>query len=191
MLFEKSSEINVTGSVTTGLELLDFVQKNPVDVILCEVDLPELNGITALRTLKKEFGHIKVVMFSSHPEEIYAVSTIKAGASGYIQKSVSTQTIKDAIIKVFQGGIYISEDLASKLAFEGKGIKRNKHYKKLSMREIETLKLISIGKRNKEIAKELNINEKTVSTYKMRLMKKLNVSNIVDLISQARQLDLS
>jgi len=190
MLFEHSKDIQVIGSVTTGKELFDFVGKYDVDVVLSEIDLPELNGITALRTLKKEYSYVKVIMFSSHPEEIYAISTIKAGASGYLTKTVSTQTIKDAIIKVYNGGIYISNDLAQRLAFNERSNKPNKLYKKLSMREVEVLKLLCSGRRNKEISKELEINEKTVSTYKARLMKKLNVTNLVDLVNQARHLEL-
>ena len=191
MLFESIADITVTGSVTTGIELLDFVEKNPVDIVLTEIDLPELNGITAIRTLKREFSDVKVIVFSSQPEEIYAISTIKTGASGYVSKSVSTQTIKDAILKVYHGGIYISNKLAKRLTFDEKGNKLGKLYKKLSIREIEVLKLLSTGKRNKDIANELKINEKTVSTYKARLMRKLNVTNLVDLVNQARHLDLS
>ena len=190
MLLESSSDIQVIGSATTGKELFDAVGRSKVDIVLSEIDLPELNGITALRTLKKEYADVKVIMFSSHPEEIYAVSTIKAGASGYLTKTVSTQTIKDAIMKVYNGGIYISNHLAQRLAFDQRGSKPSKLYKKLSTREVEVLKLLSTGRRNKEIAEELAINEKTVSTYKARLMKKLNVTNLVDLINQARHLEL-
>lgn len=191
MLLESSSDIQVIGSATTGKELFDVVGRTKPDIVLSEIDLPELNGITALRTLKKEYQDIKVIMFSSHPEEIYAVSSIKAGASGYLTKSVSTQTIKDAIMKVYSGGIYISNDLAQRLTFEERGNRPSKLYKKLSTREVEVLKLLSSGRRNKEIAEELNINEKTVSTYKARLMKKLNVNNLVDLINQSRHLELN
>jgi two-component system invasion response regulator UvrY len=191
MLLESSSDIQVIGSATTGKELFDVVGRTKPDIVLSEIDLPELNGITALRTLKKEYQDIKVIMFSSHPEEIYAVSSIKAGASGYLTKSVSTQTIKDAIMKVYSGGIYISNDLAQRLTFEKRGNRPSKLYKKLSTREVEVLKLLSSGRRNKEIAEELNINEKTVSTYKARLMKKLNVTNLVDLINQSRHLELN
>lgn len=191
MLFESIPDINVIGSVTTGIELLEFVESHHVDVVLTEIDLPELNGITALRTLKREFSQIKVIIFSAHAEEIYAVSTIKAGASGYLTKTVSSQTIKDAILKVYHGGIYISNDLAKLLTHNERGNTIGQLYKKLSMREIEVLKLLSIGKRNKDISEELKINQKTVSTYKARLMKKLNVTNLVDLVNQARHLDLS
>ena len=189
LLFESSENISVIGSVASGKDLFDFVTKNPVDVVLSEIDLPELNGITALRTIKKEFTDVKVIMFSSHSEDIYAVSTIKAGAAGYLSKTADKQIIKDAIIKVHEGGIYISNKLAQRLAFDKHG-RRKSSYKKLSTREVEVLKLLCSGRKNKEIALELDINEKTVSTYKARLMQKLNVTNLVDLINQARHLEL-
>jgi len=189
-VFETSHDIEIVQVVRSGRELFDIVGTKDFDVILSEIDLPELNGITALRTLKKEYKELKVIMFSAHPEEIYAVSTIKAGAVGYLSKTVEPSLIVDAIKKVHQGGIYISNNLAQLLAFDERGNKPSKLYKKLSMREIEVLKLLSSGRKNKEVAKELDINEKTVSTYKARLMKKLNVTNIVDLVNQARALEL-
>ena len=147
----------------------------------------DTNGITVLRTIKKEYSDVSVIMFSTHPEDIYAISAIKAGASGYLSKTVKTSTIKRAILKVFKGGIYVSKELAETLTFEKNSLGTMNLYKKLSTREVEVLKLISSGKRNNEIASQLNINEKTVSTYKIRLMKKLNVSNLVELIDHGRQ----
>ncbi len=190
-LFESSPEIQIVATVDNGKELFEYVNKHAVDVVLSEIDLPGLNGITALRTMKREYSDLKVIIFSSHPEEVYAVSTIKAGASGYLPKSVDTNTIKEAILKVYNGGIYISNNLAQRLAFDETGNKPSRLYKKLSTREVEVLKLLSSGRKNKEIAIELEINEKTVSTYKARLLKKLNVTNIVDLINQARHLELN
>ncbi len=189
-LFESSPEIQIVATVDNGRELFEYVNKNPVDIVISEMDLPGLNGITALRTIKREHSDVKIIIFSSHPEEVYAVSTIRAGASGYLPKSVDTNTIKEAILKVNSGGIYISNNLAQRLAFDETGNKPSKLYKKLSTREIEVLKLLSSGRKNKEIAQELEINEKTVSTYKARLLKKLNVTNIVDLINQARHLEI-
>ncbi|MBT8304264.1 MAG: response regulator transcription factor [Bacteroidia bacterium] len=189
-MFESSPEIDVVGEADNGKELFNFIDNHRVDIVISEIDLPQLNGITALRTLKKDHHEVKVIIFSSHPEEIYAVSTIKAGAAGYLHKSASTETLKEAILKVYRGGIYISNNLAQRLAFDENGSKSSKLYKKLSTREVEVLRLLSSGKKNKEIAKELEINEKTVSTYKARLLKKLNVTNLVDLINQARHLEL-
>ena len=190
LLFITSSNIQVVGTLDDGEAIFEFLNKNKVDIIISEIDLPKLNGITALRRLNQEHPDVKVIMFSAQPEEVYAMNTIKAGASGYLCKTANIITLKEAIIKVYSGGVYLSNDLAQRLAI-GKRVSRSGNfYKKLSTREIEVLKLISSGRKNKEIAIELAINEKTVSTYKARLMKKLNVSNIVDLINRAKLLEL-
>ena len=143
------------------------------------------------KIIEQEYPNIKVLIFTSQPEEIYALNTIKAGASGYLTKTANVITLKEAIMKVAEGDTYLSNNLAHQLAF-GRQINKSSStlYRKLSTREIEVLKLISIGRKNKEIAKELDINEKTVSTYKSRLMKKLHVENIVDLINRAKLMEL-
>lgn len=191
LMFDNSPDIEVVGTLGTGIEIFEFIRRHPVDIIISEIDLPELNGITALRAIKKEHQDIKVIMFSHQPEEIYAISTIKAGASGYLHKSVTTDIVRDAILKVFHGGIALSEPMSKHLTHNDTKNKRNRLFKKLSTREVEVLRLLSVGKKNKEIALELNINEKTVSTYKARLYKKLNVNNLVDLIHQAKHKELT
>jgi len=180
---------SVVGSLSNGLEIFDFVKQNNVDVIISEIDLPELNGITALRALKKEHKHLKILMLSHQPDEIYAVSAIKAGASGYLNKVSSIEAIEQAILKIYSGDTALSNNVNG----ANNSVMTNtlNMFKKLSTREVEVLKLLSIGKKNKAIACELHINEKTVSTYKSRLYKKLNVTNIVDLIHQARFHNLS
>lgn len=190
LIFNASHDIKFAGSVGDGEAIFDFIQKTPVDVILCEIDLPKLNGITALRRLKKDFSETKVIIYSAQPEEVYAVSSIKAGAAGYIPKTADILTLKEAIMKVSTGGMYLSHELAQRLAIGSKSSKGHSFYKRLSTREVEVLKLLSSGRRNKEIAKELEINEKTVSTYRARLMKKLNVTNLVDLVNQAKNMEL-
>ncbi len=189
-LFKGDTEINVVAKASTTTELFSFMSGNAVDIVLLEMDIPEINGITALRKLKKEYPDVKVIMFSSQAEDVYAVSTLKAGASGYLSKSVETGMIKDAIMKVASGGIFISNELAQRLAFDESTNKPRRFFRRLSTREVEVLKLLSAGKRNKHIAEELNLNEKTVSTYKARLMRKLNVDNLVDLLQQAKALEL-
>lgn len=188
LLFETDPDIEVVGTIGTGIEIFEFIRRHPVDVLISEIDLPELNGITALRAIKKENEKLRVIMFSYHPEEIYAISTIKAGASGYLSKTVDTKTIKEAILKVHNGGIYLSDNMAKHLNYDDTRNNKSKLYKRLSTREVEVLKLLSSGRKNKEIAQELDINEKTVSTYKARLFKKLNVTNLVDLIHQAKHM---
>ena len=185
------SDFKVVGNLGSGIEIFDFVRRNPVDLIISEVDLPELNGITALRDIKKEHKHINILMFSHQPEEIYAISTIKAGASGYLSKTANITKLTDAINKIQEGGVYLSEKMDKHHKYTDASKSRARLFKRLSTREVEVLKLLSIGRKNKEIAEELSINEKTVSTYKARLYKKLNVNNILDLVHQAKNHDLA
>ena len=191
LLFENNEDIRVVGTVGSGVEIFEFVRRHEVDVIISEIELPELNGITALRAIKKEHSHINIIMFSYHPEEIYAISTIKAGASGYVSKSESVDVIIKAIKTVHNGDIYLSNKMSKHLNYNDTKNSKSRIYKRLSTREVEVLKLLSSGKKNKEIALELSINEKTVSTYKARLFKKLNVNNLIDLVNQGKQLDLT
>lgn len=191
LLFNSDPEIKVVGDVGSSIEIFEFVRRHPVDVIISEIDLPELNGITALRAIKKEHEEMKVIMLSNQPEEIYAVSTIKAGASGYLHKSVPTDTIREAVLKVSKGEVFLSDAMDKHLNFSDVKNKKNKLFKRLSTREVEVLRLLTSGKKNKEIAVELGINEKTVSTYKLRLLTKLNVTNLVDLIHQAKHHNLT
>ena len=191
LILNSYPDFKAVGLLNSGIEIFEFVRRNDVDVIISEVDLPELNGITALRAIKKENKHINVLMFSSQLEEIYAISTLKAGASGYLHKTATPDKIIEAITTIQDGKVYLSEKMDKHYKFEDTRKSRTRLFKRLSTREVEVLKLLSIGKKNKEIAQELDINEKTVSTYKARLFKKLNVNNLVDLIHQAKHHDLA
>jgi two-component system response regulator FimZ (fimbrial Z protein) len=190
LLFSASSNIQIVASLDDGEAIIDFVKKNPVDIILTEIDLPKLNGLTVLRILKNDFPDIKTIIFSGQPEEVYAINSIKAGASGYISKAVNIITINEAILKVNDGGTYLSDEINKQLKLGKRVNKTGSYYKKLSTREAEVLKLLCVGKKNKEVAKELNVNEKTISTYKARLMRKLRVTNLVDLVNQAKVSEL-
>ncbi|AWH73060.1 DNA-binding response regulator [Dokdonia sp. Dokd-P16] len=182
----------VIGYVNDGNDLLNTLTTTEIDILILEIDIPNLNSITALKAIKREFPHIKILVLSCHPEEMYALSAIKYGASGYVAKTASIQRVLNAINQVQRGGIYLNEALSQRLVSDGNATQGLAFkYKKLSSREIEVLNLLSNGKRNKEIAAELDINEKTVSTYKMRLLKKLEAQNVAELIKHARLLQSS
>ncbi len=179
----------VIGYINDGNDILKFLTKTEVDILILEIDIPNLNSITAIKSIKREFPLIKILILSCHPEEMYALSAIKYGAAGYISKTASLQRILSATNQIQKGGIYLNENLSQRLVSDGNNTHGLAHkYKKLSSREIEVLNLLSNGKRNKEIAFDLNINEKTVSTYKMRLLKKLEAQNVAELIKHARLL---
>ena len=185
MLFDSSNDIKIVSTVDTAKQLINYLKKGSVDVVLMSMDLPDMNGITILRKIKKNYNNVRVIIFSAQPENIYASSGIRAGASGFLSKTATTTTIKKAILKVNKGGMYVTNAMAQKLTFD-KNKGETDLYHKLSTREIEVLKLICNGKKNNQIAEELNINPKTVSTYKSRLMTKLNVTNLISLIDLGR-----
>ena len=190
-LLSENEDLEVIGSVSTGNDLFKFLKNKIPDVLVMEIDLPEINGITALRTIKTQFPGTKMLIFTCQPEEMYALSAIKAGASGFLSKTVSTDNLQKAIQQVARGGIYLNKEITEKInsGFSQSNSLISK-FKRLSTREAEVLNMLAIGKRNKDIADALNINEKTVSTYKTRLLQKLKVDNLADLIHQTRLLQL-
>lgn len=189
-VLEPISDIQVIGDVSTTSELFKTLQDISPDILLLEMDIPEINGIAVLRKIKKEYPSIRVLIYSGQSEDVYALSTIRAGAFGYLSKSSDLDYMISAIRKVSAGNMFITNELAQRLAFDEGTQKPRRFFRKLSTREVEVLKLLASGKRNKEVAQELNLNEKTVSTYKARLMRKLNVDNLVDLLQQAKALEL-
>lgn len=185
LVLSTDPEINVLGEAIDGEEVLEKVRQKQYDVVLLDIDIPKINGITAIRHIKKASSKTEVLILSMHPEEVYAMSAIQTGASGFISKDSDTELIVSAIKKVAAGEKYLSDDLAKKLAKHIDKTSEASLTTKFSTREMEVLKLLSSGKTNKDIAEELKINEKTVSTYKTRLMKKMGVKNTVDLIKYA------
>ena len=189
-IMETRDDMKVLGAVGSTTELFQALSKATPDVLILEMDIPQINGIATLRKMKQDHPDVKVLIYSGQSEDVYALSTIRAGASGYLSKSAEPNTLTAAIEKVSGGGMFITNELAQRLAFDEGTRKPRRFFRKLSTREVEVLKMLASGKRNKEVAQGLNLNEKTVSTYKARLRKKLNVDNMVDLLQQAKALEL-
>jgi two-component system, NarL family, response regulator, fimbrial Z protein, FimZ len=131
-----------------------------------------------------------VLVFTNLNEQVYAPNAIKAGVLGFVHKSAKLETLGTSIIRVQQGIVMLSDSIKKNLALIAKQNKSERLYRKLSNREIEVLRYLSDGKKNNEISKLLNLNEKTISTYKLRLLQKLNVTNLVDLVNKAKTLDI-
>jgi len=186
-ILKNNADYSIIGKANNGDELYKSIEENNPDILIMEIDMPQINGINALRSIKSDFPELRVLIFSTHPEEIYALRSIKSGAAGYVPKTASTKVFLKALKRIAKGGIFLNEELTSTFTSRNVGeTSAISRYKKLSSREIEVLNLLSSGKRNKDIANALNINEKTVSTYKTRLLKKLKVDNLADLIHQSR-----
>lgn len=188
--FHDSTEISIVGKALTASELFSCLESKMVDVVVLEMDLYKSDGLAVLRRIKEEQPGVRVLIFSNQPEEVYAISSLKAGASGYINKKEVLSTLRDAILKIASGGVFITNELAQSIAFDESTGRPRRMFKKLSMREVEVLKMLCDGKRNKDIAFELRINEKTVSTYRSRIMKKLLVRNLVELVRKAQSIHI-
>lgn len=189
-VFRNSSEIDIVGKGIHYRELIDFLNAKKVSVILLELSLPGFDGIHLLKEIKKEHPKVRILIFSSLEEELYAISTLKAGASGYLCKTAPLNHLREAILKISAGGVFITNQLAEVIAFSETGGNPNAALDKLSEREIQVLRHLVNGKRNKEIGLLLGINDKTVSTYRTRIMKKLEVKNFVELVHKTEHVNL-
>ena len=138
----------------------------------------------------KDFPRLKIILFSNLNEQVYAPNAIKAGVFAFIPKSEKLDVLASAIIKVNRGTVLFSDAVKRNMALIARQPKSERLYRKLSSREIEVLRYLSNGKKNKEIATALNLNKKTISTYKLRLLAKLNVTNLVDLVNKAKTLEI-
>lgn len=186
--FKDHSDISIVANIGNFSMLNEILQTKEVDVLLLDLQLEGLTSIIEVKRLLKEFPKTKIVIYSNLTEQIYAPNAIKAGASGFIHKTAKLADVADAIIKVQEGTIIMNETIKKNLALIAKQNKTERLYRKLSNREVEVLRYLSDGKKNHEIADILDLNEKTISTYKLRLLTKLNVTNLVDLVNKAKTL---
>jgi two-component system invasion response regulator UvrY len=178
-------EMLVAGEATTGQEVLDKVRAEAWDVVILDISMPDRSGLDVLKQLKSERPKLPVLVLSMHSEDQYAVRVLKAGASGYLTKDSAPDELVKAIRKVVSGGRYVSSFLAEKLAFEiGTDSSRLPH-ETLSDREFQVLRLIAAGKSVTEIAAELSLSVKTVSTYRTRMLQKMNLGTNAELIYYA------
>jgi DNA-binding NarL/FixJ family response regulator len=180
-------EMLVAGEATNGQEVLDKVRAEPWDVVVLDISMPDRSGLDILKQLRSERPKLPVLVLSMHSEDQYAVRVLKAGASGYLTKDSAPDELVKAIRKVVSGGRYVSSFLAEKLAFEiGTDSSRLPH-ETLSDREFQVLRLIAAGKSVTEIAAELYLSVKTVSTYRARMLEKMNLGTTAELIHYAMQ----
>jgi DNA-binding NarL/FixJ family response regulator len=188
--FKDHPEISVVSNVVNFLMVADALRNKEINVLIIDLELDGLKSIFELKTIIKNFPNTKVLVFSSLNEQIYAPNAIKAGASGFVHKSKKLEILGLSIVNVNQGIIMMSDTLKKKLEIIAKQNKNDRLYRKLSSREIEVLRYLCDGKKNNEISKLLGLNEKTISTYKLRLLQKLNVTNLVDLVNKAKNLNI-
>lgn len=188
--FHGNSKIEITATANHLESLLTTLNSKHFDIVLLDVDLDGLSSIRDIKSLLKDFPKSKIILFTNVSEQMYAATAIKAGVSAYVSKRSSLKELESTIEKVIEGKVVFSESVKRSIELLSKGKKSERLFKKLSTREIEVLRYLNDGKKNKEIAQILGLDEKTISTYKLRLLAKLNVTNLVDLLKKAKDLDI-
>jgi DNA-binding NarL/FixJ family response regulator len=184
-ILSTSREMGVTGECVDGRDVLEKIRAGEWDVILLDMSMPGLSGIDLIKRIKDEKPGLPVLVLSMHHEDQFALRALKAGASGYLTKESAPALLVSAVRKVAGGGKYISPALAEKLAFEMDPFKEKPLHEMLSDREYQILRMIVSGKSINQIAADLSLSAKTVSTHKTRVMQKLNVDNNARLIQYA------
>jgi DNA-binding NarL/FixJ family response regulator len=188
---DRDQRFGVIDEATDSAGLLEKVLHNEYDVILLDISLPGRSGLDILPDLKKRAPGSKVIMISMYPEEQYALKAIRTGASGYLTKASAPEELISAVVKVSNGERFITSGLAEIITnsfLDGTG--GNPH-DILSARELEVIKLLAAGNKLNGIADMLAVSPKTVSTYRARILEKLNLKTTAEIIRYALNNDLS
>jgi DNA-binding NarL/FixJ family response regulator len=175
----------LTDEAGSGHEALKKVRENNYNVVLLDISMPDMSGVDVLKQLKIEKPKLPVLILTMHPEDQYAMRILKAGASGYLTKESAPDELISAIQKVSRGGKYISPSLTEKLACDLDSTAILPLHKRLSDREYQIMTMLASGRSTKEIASELSLGMPTVSTYRFRILQKMNLKNNAELINYA------
>jgi len=186
-ILSDTEDILVVDEADSGQAVLSSAARSNFDVVLLDISMPGRDGLEVLRELKQQKPKLPVLILSMYPEEHYAVRVLRAGASGYLTKSSAPDELISAIRKVASGRKYISSTLAERLIYELDREADRPMHEVLSDREYQVMHMISTGKSVKEIAEALGLSVKTVSTYRSRIMEKMNMKNNAEIVLYAVQ----
>lgn len=178
-------DIAIRSEAVNGHQAVELVHDPDVNVLILDITMPGPGFLETMRLVRESRPDLPVLVMSVHPEEHYAVRSLRAGAAGYLTKERSADELIAAIRRVHEGGKYVSPSLAEKLAFEVGPERDRPLHEVLSNREYEVLCRLGSGKRVKEIAEELELSPKTVSTYRTRLLEKMKLRTSAELIKYA------
>jgi len=181
----KAPDMIIGGEALTGQEVLDKIDQDSWDVLILDVNMPGKDGFEVMREVRRNHPRLPILILSVYPEEQIGVRILRAGASGFLNKESAPKELLNAIRKIFSGGKFVSPTLAEKLAVEIGAPSGKEPHTLLSDREFQVLRFIASGKTISEIGNQLSISEKTVRTYRDRLLKKMNLKNDVELTHYA------
>jgi DNA-binding NarL/FixJ family response regulator len=185
MILKEESDISVVGEASNGEEALSKIRDTECDIMLLDMNMPGRNGIELLSDIKALKPKMNILVLSIHPEDKFALRTLKSGASGYLCKDTALEELVVAIHKIQSKGRYISTNLAEQLAFDIIPENETPAHEHLSNREKEILVKLSKGQKVKDIAAELGLSISTVFTYRLRIFEKLQVGSNVELTHYA------
>lgn len=180
-----TSDLEVVGEASDGFATLQQVRRRDWGLVVLDMSMPGRSGLELIKQLKAERPNTPILVFSMHPEEQYAVRAIRAGASGYLSKETDSDNLLPAMRKVAAGGAYVSEKVATLLATDNSRASEQPPHTLLSDREYGVFNRIVRGLSLTEIASELSLSIKTVSTHKSHILAKLSLANQVDLVRYA------
>jgi two-component system, NarL family, invasion response regulator UvrY len=184
-IISETSDMIAAEEAENGVEALRKIYTNNYDVILLDISMPGLNGLEILRQVRKKKPSLPVLMLSVHSEENYAIRSLRAGASGYLTKESAPDELIYAIRKISKGGKFVNASLAEKLISELNIYVEKPSHEMLSDREYQVMCMSAIGKTSKEIARELSLSIQTVSTYRTRILEKMNMNSLAEVIRYA------
>lgn len=184
---DDAGDILVCGEASSGREVMKAVTQIDFDVLVLDVVMPDGGGFEVLNQLKDYSLDFYTIVLSMYPEEQYALRALKAGASGYLTKDSIPEELIVAIRKVASGGKFITSSLAERLALEFSGEISEDPHEILSNREFQVMYLLASGRTLTEIANELSLSIKTISTYRARILEKLGLRNTAEIIRYALQ----
>jgi DNA-binding NarL/FixJ family response regulator len=182
---EAAIDMSVVAEASSGEETLVKAREHRPDVVLLDVSMPGRGGLETAQDLKAGNARVKVLMLTMHPEDQYAVRCLRLGADGYMTKDVAPELMLQAVRKVAAGGKYVSPNLAERLASDLSSPGERPAHEVLSSREFEVLRKIAAGRTTGEIAEELHLSVKTVSTYRTRILEKMNLRTNADIMHYA------
>jgi two-component system, NarL family, invasion response regulator UvrY len=184
-ILAETRDIHVAGEASSVEEVNRVVQEQRWDVIVLDISMPGGNGIELVAEIRRARPETRVLILSVHPEEQYAVRAIKAGAAGFLNKESAPDKLTEAIRHIAAGGRYVSAALAETLASLLAGETSGQPHERLSDREFEILKMLASGKTVSQVAQELGLSVKTVSTHRTRILTKMNMKTNAELTSYA------
>jgi DNA-binding NarL/FixJ family response regulator len=186
MLLEMDESIHIVAEATNGFDVVDMLKKGvEVDMILTDINMPGIDGLTLLSKLKPDFSNIQVVMLSMHDNENYVAEAFRGGAAGYLLKSSSAEELLFALKHIKSGGKYLCADIAMKMVDKLLPVQSLGPPIEFSPREIEVLHLIAEGMTNAEMADKLFISKRTIEGHRQSIIEKTGVRNTASLIKYA------